>query len=156
MALMQNELYTIGALGLVVIILFIWLISLETKLHKLLRGKEKNLDDVLGNIRKDIDALKDFSKKSAGAFQIIDKKLSRTVSGNETVRFNPFQGAGLGGNQSFATALVNSEGDGVIISSLYSRDRVSIFSKPIKKFASEYELTNEEKEALQKARDSLL
>ncbi len=89
-------------------------------------------------------------------FQTIDKKLSRTVSGNETVRFNPFQGAGLGGNQSFATALINAEGDGVVISSLYSRDRVSIFSKPIKKFSSEYELTAEEKEALQKAKGSLV
>jgi hypothetical protein len=38
---------------------------------------------------------------------------------------------------------------------MYSRDHISVFSKPIKNSASEYELTNEEREALNKAQDSI-
>ncbi|MDE2188580.1 MAG: DUF4446 family protein, partial [Patescibacteria group bacterium] len=41
------------------------------------------------------------------------------------------------------------------ISSLYSRDHVSVFGKPIKKHASEYELSEEEKEAIKEAKNKL-
>ncbi|NIT70429.1 DUF4446 family protein, partial [candidate division KSB1 bacterium] len=56
-----------------------------------------------------------------------------------TVRFNPFKGTG--GGQSFAAAFLSEHGNGVVISTLYSRERVSVFAKPIQSFASEYELT---------------
>jgi len=48
--------------------------------------------------------------------------------------------------------MLNEDGDGVVFSSLYSRERMSIFAKPIKNGKSEYELTEEEKEALKKAK----
>ena len=47
--------------------------------------------------------------------------------------------------------MLNEEGDGVVLSSLYSRERMSIFAKPIKNNKSEYELSAEEKEVLKKA-----
>jgi Protein of unknown function (DUF4446) len=68
----------------------------------------------------------------------------------KTVRFNPFAGTGVGGNQSFSTALLNEHGDGVIISALHSRERVAVFAKPISNYQSEYELTAEEKSLLSK------
>jgi len=40
----------------------------------------------------------------------------------------------------------------VVFSSLYSRERMSVFAKPIKNNKSEYELSAEEKEALEKAK----
>ncbi len=67
----------------------------------------------------------------------------------ETIRFNPFPDQGS--NQSFAIGMLNEDGDGVVISSLYSRDRMSIFAKPVKDKKSTYELSTEEKEALRKA-----
>ena len=70
-----------------------------------------------------------------------------------TVRFNPFKGTGAGGNQSFATALLNENGDGVVLSSLYSRERVSVYAKPVQKFSSEYELSGEEKQAIKSAKN---
>ena len=48
--------------------------------------------------------------------------------------------------------MLNEDGDGVVLSSLYSRERMSIFAKPILNRKSVYELTSEEKEALEKAR----
>ena len=48
--------------------------------------------------------------------------------------------------------MLDEEGDGLVISSLYSRERMSIFAKPIKNNKSEYELSMEEKEALSKAK----
>ena len=43
------------------------------------------------------------------------------------------------------------KGDGVVMSTLHSRDRISIFSKPIKKFSSEFEMTKEEKSVVDTA-----
>jgi len=82
-----------------------------------------------------------------------EKRLSRSIQGIAIIRFNPFKGQGGGSNQSFATALVNENGDGVIISSLYSRDRVGVYAKPIENLTSVFELTKEERSALKQASD---
>ena len=156
---MNFETYTtliIIIASIVVLPLLFFIIKLEIKLKKLLGSKNGSLDDAISIIRKDTENLKKYAEKTREELNIINKKLKKTISGNETVRFNPFKGNGSGSNQSFATALVNSEGDGVVISSLYSRDHTSIFSKPIKNLSSEYELTSEEKTALQKAKESIL
>jgi hypothetical protein len=46
---------------------------------------------------------------------------------------------------------MNDEGNGVIMSSLYARDRMSIFAKPIVNGKSEFELSSEEKDVLDKS-----
>ena len=148
--------YMIISAGTIILLLLIWIIRLEIILKKLLGSKNGSLDDAISSLRKDAETLKRHAQNTTEKLEIVDKKLKKTVSGNETVRFNPFKGNGSGSNQSFATALVNSEGDGVVISSIYSRDHLSVFSKPIKNSTSEYELTAEEKSALQKAKESIL
>jgi hypothetical protein len=153
---MDLEIYILGALALVIIILFSWVIWLQNKLGKLLVGKTKNLDESMSLISKEISDLKKFQKVAEDTFKNNDARLKKTISGVETVRFNPFKGDGSGGNQSFATAFINEEKNGVIISSMYSRDHVSVFSKSIKNLASEQgELTNEEREAMNKAQKSI-
>lgn len=154
---MNLEIYSLGALALVIVILFIWIIWLQNKLGKLLIGKSKNLDESMALITKEISELKRFRTVAEDTFKNNDARLRKTISGVETIRFNPFKGDGSGGNQSFATAFLSEEKNGVIISSLYSRDRVSVFSKPIKNLISEQgELTAEEKDALTKAKDSII
>ncbi|OHA47001.1 MAG: hypothetical protein A2541_01125 [Candidatus Taylorbacteria bacterium RIFOXYD2_FULL_36_9] len=149
---MNLEIYIIGGTALVIIILFAWVIWLQNKLGKLLVGKSRNLDESLSLLVKEIATLKRFRTEAEENFNNHDARLKKTISGVETIRFNPFKGNGSGGNQSFATAFLNEEKNGVIISSLYSRDHVSVFAKPIKNFVSEQgELTGEEKEALTKA-----
>lgn len=66
------------------------------------------------------------------------------------VRFNPFEETG--GDQSFTLALLDGQGSGVVISSLYRRGGTRIYAKPVKKGrGTEYELSKEEKEAIKKA-----
>jgi hypothetical protein len=100
----------------------------------------------------DIEKMHHFQKESLAYFEEIEDRLSRSIQAVKTVRFNPFKGTGEGGNQSFSTAFINENGDGVVISSLYSRDRVSIFSKPIAEFQSEFELTEEERGVVDEAK----
>lgn len=66
------------------------------------------------------------------------------------VRFNPFENTG--GDQSFALALLNNRGSGIVISSLHGRDMTRMYGKPVKEGKEDgYELSGEEKEAVEKA-----
>ncbi len=142
-------------LGLI-IVLVLWIAKLEIRLRKMLRGKDvHSIEDAVVKLHDDIVGLKKFQGESIEYLKNIEARLKRSIQAVETIRFNPFKGSGEGGNQSFATALLSEKGDGVVISSLYSRDRVSVFSKPLKKFTSEFEVTQEEKEVMKTAKESL-
>ena len=67
------------------------------------------------------------------------------------LRFNPFRDAG--GDQSFALALTDLDGNGVVISSLHGRDGNRVYAKPLVGWNSEYPLTDEEKEVIRDAFD---
>ncbi len=147
---------TIVATALFSLIAIIISISAQRRIARMLKGKSaRDIDDVLVQIYRNISSFEQFRSKTESAMAVIDNKLSHSVQSIETIRFNPFKGNGTGGNQSFATALINEHGDGVILSSLYSSDRVSVFAKPIVKFASTYELTEEENQALQQAMEKM-
>ena len=121
-----------------------------------MRGqKGASLESAFNSMQGDIEVLHEFRKDLELYLENVERRLRRSVQAVETVRYNPFKGTGSGGNQSFATALLDEEGNGVVISSLYSREHVSVFSKPLKAHASEYELTDEERTVLDKARESV-
>jgi hypothetical protein len=138
------------------VILIGWILRLEIKIKRLVRGKDgKSLEDTIVSSVENIDRLNNFQKESISHFVNVEKRLARSVQAVETIRFNPFKGTGDGGNQSFSTVFISENGDGVVVSSLYSRDRVSVFSKPLKKFGSSFGLTEEEKEAVEISKNSL-
>ena len=144
---------SIFILIIVVLVLVGLVIHLNSKLNKFLVGtSSKNLDESIENMNMSIKELEKFRIDLEGYLTTVEKRLKKSVQAVHTVRFNPFKGNGSGGNQSFATAFLNEEGNGVIISSLYSREHVSIYSKPIKNWTSEYELSEEEKQAVIDAR----
>lgn len=114
-----------------------------------------NISDSLKHVSSNLNELQSFRSEIEKYLTEVERRLRKSVQSVHTVRFNPFKGTGGGGNQSFATTLINEEGDGVIISSLYSRDHVSVFSKPVKNHSSEYELSDEESESLENAKKIL-
>ncbi len=145
--------YGMFALLTLVVLLAIANISLSLKIRRLLRGKDaKSLEDTIVKLTNETDSLQSSKQDIEKYLAEAEKRISRSIQGVSTVRFNPFKGTGGGGNQSFATAILNENGDGVVISSLYSRDRVGVYAKPISKLKSEFTLTKEEKEAIAKAK----
>lgn len=67
------------------------------------------------------------------------------------VRFNPF--AETGGNQSFCLALLDGDDNGLIISSLHSRDSTRVYAKPVKKGKETgFTFSEEEKKAIKGAK----
>ena len=146
---MNSTFIAIALLGTALIVLVIWIIVLERRIGRLLSGKNgASLEDAINANHSAIEELFQFRKAVETEMHNIDVRIKKKIHGAKTLRFNPFAGTGSGGNQSFATALLNEEGDGVVISSLYSREKVSVFAKPIKARTSEFELTEEEREVL--------
>jgi len=135
--------------ALVVIVLTGWIIRLEVRLHRFTRGSGgKSLEGTIGGHSSRIISIEEHSKTIDAAMKAMDERLKKSVQEVRTIRFDPFEGTAGSGKQSFATALLNEHGDGVVISSLYTREKVSVFAKPVEKKTSQYELTKEEKEAI--------
>ncbi len=137
-------------LAVAILILVGMIVQLNGRLKKFLVGnKVENLSGSLASIDSSLQGLELFKSELETYLTTVEKRLKKSVQAVHTVRFNPFKGTtDSGGNQSFATAFINEHGDGVVVSSLYAREHVRIFSKPIAKGISEYELSDEEKEAV--------
>ncbi len=138
-------------LGGAIVILFVWVLMTEYRFRKFFAGtKAKNLEDVMIKLGSQMAELKDTQIEINKHLVNVDKRLDKSIRSVETIRFNPFLDAGS--NQSFAISFLNDEGNGIVMSSLYARDRMSIFAKPITNGKSEFELSTEEKEVLEKSK----
>ena len=149
---LQTIIFVVGGIAAFCVFFgIIWAVKTEKRLKRFFVGKKaKDLEDTIIALQNEILKLKEYREKNETEIAILNQKLKKSLRGLETIRFNPFPDQG--GNQSFAIGILNEEENGVVISSLYSRERMSIFAKPIKNGKSEYDLTNEEKEVLKKAR----
>ena len=65
------------------------------------------------------------------------------------VRFNPFEETG--GNQSFALAVLDADGDGWLLSSLHARAGTRVYAKAVSAGRSDVALSDEETAALRQA-----
>jgi hypothetical protein len=66
------------------------------------------------------------------------------------LRFNAF--ADVGSDQSYALALLTRDGDGVVLSSIYSREETRTYGKSVLKFQPSQEASNEERAAIAQAK----
>lgn len=90
-------------------------------------------------------------QKSNARFTPIEDKLRASVDRVELVRFRAFEN--VGSDLSFAFALLNQEGSGIVLSAIHNRDESRVYGKPVKEGESNYSLTAEEQEVIAKAMD---
>ena len=130
------------------IIILAWILKTDTRLKRFFLGKRAgDLEEAFTILAEDIEHLKAAKERLLADVSDAQAKLRKSIRRVETVRFNPFSESGS--NQSFAISFLDEEGDGVVLSSIYSRERMSVFAKPIKAHDSEYELTEEERKVSQ-------
>jgi hypothetical protein len=67
------------------------------------------------------------------------------------VRYNAFEDTG--GDQSFALAMLDAHGNGAIFNGLYHRNDCKVYAKPVRDWKSTYSMSDEEIEAIRKARE---
>ncbi|MFA7193367.1 MAG: DUF4446 family protein [Candidatus Paceibacterota bacterium] len=147
--------YIIAAILILVAVLIMWIVRLELKLKTLTRGQNGfNIESTLKSIESDLNNLFLFKEDIEKYLKKVEIRLRRSVQGVSIMSFKAFQGLDSGGHQSFASAFLDENGNGLIISTLHSRDRVNVFAKEIKQFASAVSLTEEEITALTQAKES--
>ncbi len=100
-------------------------------------GFLKNLEGDIEKLFQEIEEIKEKNKFSVQKLGI--------------VRFNPF--SEVGGDQSFSIALLDENNDGLVITSLYNRGGNRLYGKPIKAGSSQYSLSQEEKKAIELAKN---
>ena len=148
---MTTQTFIIAILAFLFILLAVAVAFLWRRFGIFFKGKkavdlEGHINDLTNQVKK-IEAEKEKLNQEVA---ILEEKAKQCLRGIATIRFNPF--ADGGSNQSFAVALLNENGDGVVLSSLYAREKTAVYAKPILKLGSEYELSTEEKQAIKKAK----
>jgi hypothetical protein len=110
------------------------------------KKKEEDLPENFEELLKEFKVLKEENKKIKKEIKEIKEKQRFFLQNIRIIRFNPFYQEG--GNQSFVLALLDDNGDGVVITSLYTKEGNRIYGKPITNRKSEYPLSKEEENAI--------
>jgi hypothetical protein len=145
------------ALVVAVVVLGVWLAWLqrsEALLRRRLRrvlpeGESGGIDEILDRQLKRIEGLSERVNALNKLHHELENLSQRTIQKVGVIRYNPF--ADTGGDQSFAIALLDSLGNGVVLSSLHSRTDTRVFAKPVQSGRSKFQLSDEEQDAIKKA-----
>lgn len=108
-----------------------------------------SLEELLMQHVKELDATADQLRSLDKLARRLDREALLSVRHVAVVRYNPFRDTG--GDQSFAIALADSQGSGVVLSSLHSREVTRVYAKPLENWKSTYALTDEEKSVISMA-----
>ena len=150
----QNQEAVIILTGVVLLVFFMWNVYLNYNLSKIKKrtrsffanSEAKDLEEIIYKQIKKTNEVDGEIKKLIEDNIKIRENMAKCVQKVGVVRFNPF--GDVGGNQSFAIALLDKYLSGATILSLYSRDGVKVYSKQIVEGKSEYKLSKEEEEAI--------
>lgn len=147
----------IVGLLLLSLILLVCVISLSVRFSRFVKNRNAKLDsgqvgDIVDYIKEQSDLLLNIQGKLRDISVKQDEQsitIDSCVQNVGLVRFNAFED--VGGEQSFAIALLDAKKNGAIISSLYGRQDSRCYIKGIRNGAGERTLSEEEKKALQAA-----
>jgi hypothetical protein len=122
----------------------------DARLRGLTRGDDGvDLEGVLGAHLDKVYVLGREVERSNARTEALEKVSPRAFQRVGLVRFNPFEDTG--GNQSFALALLDGEGNGLVLSSLHARSGTRVYAKAIREGRSEAPLSEEETAAIKQA-----
>ncbi len=153
-----TQLIWIIAVTILSLLNIVWQFDLQTRQRRLRERYDRlfsgaegadlklGLETLLGRVEEaqaEVQRLEDLVRR-------LQTTLGHSVQGVGMVRFRAFPD--IGGDQSFALALVDGKGNGAIITALHSREGVRVYGKPLAAWSSLYNLSDEEQEALRQAR----
>ncbi len=140
---------------------FVWLYLLQRnarlatsslkKLDALMRSKgdgESGLDELLDRLKR-VEQTGRVLDTVQGNVRELELRLEHTYQSVGLVRFNPF--SDMGGDQSFALAIVDSYGDGFVMSSLHGRTATRVYAKTVKRGQAGQTVSTEEQQAIEQA-----
>lgn len=147
--------------GLLSLIPYVFIILLNQQLRRFKNAylalqtfvSGNSLDQLLHQYLEEVKKIRESLEKSDQRLEKVEQKLRASVDRAELIRFNAFEN--MGSDLSFALALLNQEGNGVVLSSINNRDESRVYAKPIVAGTSTYHLSEEEKQVIAKAKDTV-
>lgn len=107
------------------------------------------MEDLLKANFKEVRELSQQTSSQAVRLDKIEEKLRQDIDRAELIRFNSFEN--MGAELSFALAMLNQEGTGVVLTGIHTVEESRIYCKAIEKGQASVKLIKEEKEAIDKA-----
>ena len=149
--------FVILGLGIVTLILLIIVIVCVVQIRKLyrrydvfMRGKDaETLEDTIFELIDEMKNMKAEDKSNKEDIRALSRSIRGTYQKFGMVKYNAFKG--MGGNLSFAFALLDMNNTGFVLNSLHSREGCYLYIKIVEKGETEVLLGSEEKEALEQA-----
>lgn len=140
------------------IILLIGFIIIVSKFYSINKKYKKFLDK-LGNgndIQEDLETfmyrvekVEQQNAQTLNYVKEVDKEMEKCIQKIGIVRYNAYKD--MGSDLSFALAMLDENDDGIVLNGIYSREMSNIYAKPVEKGKSSYTITDEEKQAIEKA-----
>jgi hypothetical protein len=153
----QNLPMAVVVLAVAVVVLALWVAWLQRSdavLRRRLRrligdGEGLGLDELLDRQFARLDTVAEKVEALNRLHHELEALLQQSIQKVGVIRFNPF--ADTGGDQSFAVALLDAQGNGVVLSSLHGRADTRFFAKQVHAGRSKHALSDEEQDAIRKA-----
>lgn len=144
----------VGALGISTVVLIIFSVRMHKRLRSFMVGKDaQSLESTLEWLTKknvEVDDTLEFHKE---ALENLDARIKKSVRGYSLIRYDAYEEGG--GNQSFASGIIDESGDGFVLSVITNRNHVGIYAKPVSRGTALSSLTEEESLALETSKKSL-
>jgi hypothetical protein len=136
--------------GLILILLLIAGLQLHKLLARyklLLTGNEgANLEEILLDLAERMKKAEEQLVNGAARIEQLEKEATAYLQRWALQRYKAF--ANVGGDQSFSLVLMDRNGDGVMLSSIYGRDESRVYAKSISGGKANYPLSEEEQQVL--------
>lgn len=152
-----DPIYIIIAQAVLTFILLIVVIICIIKMRKLyrrydyfMRGKDaESMEAMIIHQMEEIVELKSQDRANKDSIRIANKNSRAAFQKVGVVKYNAFKG--MGGNLSFALALLDYTNTGFVINSVHSREGCYLYLKEVDRGQTDVLLGNEEKVALEQA-----
>ncbi|EKU71102.1 DUF4446 family protein [Selenomonas sp. F0473] len=149
-ALLLASMILILVLLILVVYQMVRISGMRSRYRAMMRGTEaQDLEGMLIKHVKDVEDVAATNTRILEENELIRQFLRRTLVRTAAVRFRAFDD--MGGDLSYAVALLDANNDGIIFSSIFAREDSRSYVKPVKGGTSEYALSDEEKSVLKEA-----
>lgn len=134
---------------IITIVNIILLVGVNFKYIRFMKklGSGSNLDEMLREYLRDVKEIKRDNSEIKAYYTKLDSDMAACIQKVGLVRYNAFKD--VGSDLSFAMALLDGNDTGVVLNGLYGSESSNIYAKPVKGGKSSYQLSEEEKYALE-------
>lgn len=155
-----NSIYIIIGLSIFCLLLLILCIISLAKLSKLNKrfnrfmqpkSEKHNVEAMLIDYLEQVKQMSSRHEEIMNSINDIYSRVKLCTQKVGIIRYNPFDD--VGGDLSFAVAVLDENDNGIVLNSIYSREGCYVYGKPIDNGkCDKYKLSKEEEEALKEAR----